>query len=56
LGIFDKLFKGVNESFYVHGSGLVRIPTGRLNEIPKVISEFHEAEASRTRLEATMRR
>jgi hypothetical protein len=34
----------------VHGSGIVRVPQGRLNEIPKVIREHHLQEAERARL------
>ncbi len=34
---------------YVMGSGLVRVPPGRVNEIPKVIQEHHEREAERAR-------
>ena len=60
MSIIDKLFKRrkatVEEKYYVHGSGLVRIPMGRVNEIPKVIHEFHEREAARARLVATARR
>jgi len=40
-----------SEEYYIHGSGLIRIPIARLNEIPKVIQEFHEREAARARLE-----
>ena len=60
MSIIDKLFKKQNarveEKYYVHGSGLVRIPMGRMNEIPKVIQEFHDQEAARVRLAATARR
>jgi hypothetical protein len=59
LGIFDKLFKKqkirTEESYYVRGSGPIRVPLGRLNEVPKVIQEFHEAEAIRMRYEALAR-
>ena len=58
--IIDKLFgkssKAEQKQYYVHGSGLVPIPAGRLNEIPKVIQEFHELEAARARLAGTVRR
>jgi len=37
------------DSYYVHGSGLIQIPKWRLNEIPKVIQEFHDFEAARMR-------
>ena len=51
--MFEKLFKRwkttTEESYYVHGSGLIQIPKGRLNEIPKVIQEFHDFEAARMR-------
>lgn len=60
MSIIDKLFKKqkamVEEEYYVHGSGLVRIPIGRAHEIPKVIHEFHEREAARMGLEAMVRR
>jgi len=50
------LFKGrkttiESEEYYIHGSGLIRIPTARLNEIPKVVQEFHEREVARARLQ-----
>ena len=55
VSILRKLFKrhetAPEQNYYVHGSGLVPIPVARLNEIPKVIQEFHEREAARTRLE-----
>ena len=55
ISIPEKLFKSHKttreQDYYVHGSGLIRIPVARLNEIPKVIQEFHEREAARTRLE-----
>jgi len=52
LGTFFKRHETASEQdYYVHGSGLVRIPVGRLNEIPRVIQEFHEREAARVRLE-----
>jgi hypothetical protein len=54
MNIFEKLLKKWKttgaENYYVHGSGLIRIPIGRLNEIPKVIQEYHERTAARTRL------
>jgi hypothetical protein len=56
MSIIDKLFRRQKTTlkqpkyYYVQGSGLIRIPIGRLNEIPKVIREFHEQEAARMRL------
>jgi hypothetical protein len=59
IGILEKLFKSHKatreQDYYVHGSGLIRIPVARLNEIPKVIQDFHEREAARTRLEGIAR-
>ena len=59
ISILGKLFKrhktASEQDYYVHGSGLIRIPVARLNEIPKVIQEFHEREAARTRLEGIAR-
>jgi len=55
ISILGKLFNRhetiSEQDYYVHGSGLVRIPVARLNEVPRVIREFHEREAARTRLE-----
>jgi len=60
MSIIDRLLgkqkATTEEKYYVHGSGLVRIPNGRVHEIPKVIQEFHEREAARARLMATARR
>jgi len=57
IGQFFKRPKATSERmFYVHGSGLIRIPIGRVNEVPKVIQEFHEDEAARVRIEAVARR
>ena len=52
MNIISKLFKRqtANEAYYVRGSSLIRIPNARLNEIPKVIREFHEAQAARYRI------
>jgi hypothetical protein len=59
LSVLDMLFKRqktrTEESYYVLGSGLVKVPLGRLNETRKVIQEFHEAEAARARLEGMAR-
>ena len=57
-GIIERLFKTYerDQDYYVHGSGLIRIPIGRMNEIPKVIQEFHEQEAAITRLATIARR
>jgi hypothetical protein len=58
IGIIEKLFKRdeMAQDYYVHGSGLIRIPIGRLNEIPRVIQEFHEYEAAIMRLAISARR
>jgi len=55
MKVIDKLFKrqmttAESEQYYVRGSGLIRIPVARLNEIPKVIQEFHQREAVKMRL------
>jgi len=42
--------------FYVTGSGMVRVPAARANEIPKMIMEHHELEAERARQLAHVRR
>ncbi len=34
-------------TYYVHGSGLIAVPSERMNEIPRVKSEFHKDEAKR---------
>ena len=33
-------------SYYVYGSGLMAVPYHRLNDIPRLKSEFHAAEVS----------
>jgi len=59
VSIIGKLFKRrktrMEQEYYVHGSGLIRIPIGRLNEVPKVIQEFHEREAAKMRLSGVAR-
>ena len=32
-------------TYYVYGSGLFAVPSSRVNEIPKLRSEYHAAEA-----------
>ena len=60
MSILDKLFKrqmtGTEETYYVHGSGLIGVPRARMNEIPKVIRESHEAEITRAILQGIARR
>ena len=59
IGMINKLFKrhqmADEQAFYVHGSGLIRIPIGRLNEIPRVIREFHEYHAAMMKLAISAR-
>ncbi|MDA4128942.1 MAG: hypothetical protein OK422_05770 [Thaumarchaeota archaeon] len=43
-------------NYMVAGSGLVPVPKGRLNEISKVIAEYHEQEARKARVTASLRR
>ena len=33
------------KTYYVYGSGLFPVPSSRINEIPKLRSEYHSAEA-----------
>ena len=35
---------------YVAGSGLVNVPLGRINEISKVVAEFHTREVEKARI------
>ena len=60
VGIIEKLFKrhemAQDQDYYAHGSGLIQIPIGRLNEIPKVTQEFHEYETAMMRLAMITRR
>ena len=46
---FAKLLKRFPKEaeIYVTGSGLVNVPLGRVNEVSKVITEFHAREAER---------
>jgi len=47
-GIKHRDVKTAHEKgLYVTGSGLVRVPEARLNEIPKVVEEHHKLEAER---------
>lgn len=56
LGRFVMALQRNGYSFMVAGSGLVDVPQGRLNEIPKVIQEHHVQEAERVRLLGYIRR
>jgi hypothetical protein len=51
-----KAFHVENEGYWVTGSGLVLIPKGRVNEIPKAIAEYYAQEVKHTMLVASMRR
>jgi hypothetical protein len=48
--LFNRRKTTAEQEYYVHGSGLIPIPIGRLNEVPKVIQEFHELEVVKMRL------
>lgn len=37
----------LRKTYYVYGSGLFAIPSSRVNDIPRLRSEYHEAEAKR---------
>ena len=39
-------FKGVGKTYYVYGSGLMAVPFSRVNDIPRLKSEFHASEVS----------
>jgi hypothetical protein len=61
MSIIHRLFKRPTvrttvKQYYVDGSGLIPVPIGRLNEVQKVIQEFHEQEAFRARLAGIARR
>ena len=56
LGKFVTTLQRNGDNFTVAGSGLVDVPQGRLNEIPKVIEEHHVQEAERARLLGYTRR
>ena len=47
---------GDQEGYYVKGSGRVYVPSARLNEIPTVVSQYHELEVERERYKAWFRR
>jgi len=51
-----KALQSNGDSFMVTGSGLVQVPRGRWNEIPKVIQEHHAQEAERVMLQGCIRR
>jgi hypothetical protein len=44
------------EGLLVTGSGLVYVPKGRINEIPKVIAEHHLREVERAMTMGSMKR
>jgi hypothetical protein len=51
-----KLFRSAaNEEIYVTGSGLVNVPLGRINEVSKVVAEFHSREAEKAKALAGLR-
>jgi len=59
MSMIHRLFKRPRtpvKQFCVDGSGLIPVPIGRLNEVQKVIQEFHEQEAFRARLAGIARR
>jgi hypothetical protein len=35
----------LRKTYYVYGSGLFAVPSSRINEIPRLRSEYHSAEA-----------
>jgi hypothetical protein len=35
----------LRKTYYVYGSGLLAVPSSRINEIPRLRSEYHSAEA-----------
>lgn len=43
-------------TYFVYGSGLMAVPYGRLNEIPKLRSEFHANEVSMAMMAARARK
>jgi hypothetical protein len=44
------------ETYYVPGSGLMGVPHERMNDIPRLRSEFHAGEAKRAMMLALARR
>ncbi len=50
---FNKTFEivgkklGIEQKYFVRGSGFVAIPKDRLNEVPKVVKEYHDLEYER---------
>lgn len=53
---FVKALQSNGGNITVSGSGLVHVPQGQLNEIPKIIQKHHDQEAERTRLQGYVRR
>jgi hypothetical protein len=48
----SKMNKTIEDSsqrrtYYVYGSGLFAVPSARINEIPRLRSEYHAVEAKR---------
>ena len=35
------------KTYYIHGSGLMGVPSARVNEIPRLKAEFHAGESKR---------
>jgi hypothetical protein len=46
----------VGKAYLVYGSGLMAVPYGRLNEIPKMKTEFHASEVSWAMMAARTRK
>jgi hypothetical protein len=44
------------ETFYIFGSGLMPVPSARMNEVTRLKHEFHASEADRALFLARMRR
>ncbi len=42
--------------YFVHGSGLIAVPYGRLNDVPMLKVEFHEEEVRKAMLAARARK
>ena len=47
---------GVGRTYYVYGSGLMAVPFSRVNDIPRLKSEFHASEVSWARTAARLRK
>ncbi len=42
--------------YFVHGSGLIAVPYGRLNDVPMLKAEFHQEEVRKAMLAARARK